>query len=123
MSWTAEAVVISGYQLSNDLYNALLDYCEHNWQTESLPQDWEDYFIDCEPFRVGTEKTLFFGSIIYTVDEYSAPIEFESILAHGDIIFRTQELFLTLCEKAFPNGFPVDYEYPTYSKYLALRWT
>ena len=119
MSWTPEAVVISGYRVPRDIWREGFEFCEEHWNTDSnIPEDWEDYFIDMDG-PGGNDNETFFGSIIYTVPEDGRTKEFDTILADCRTITKVSEAF----EHIFRHLYEVSgYPYPSYNKYLGVRW-
>lgn len=119
MSIQAEAVVISGYKIPRELWQKGWEFCEEHWQDDqfNIPSDWEDLFIDMDPIS-GTGET-FFAATIYTVDECSAPKEFDTILADAKTILHVQRSFDIVFHNIYmESGFPT----PSFNKYLGLRW-
>ena len=123
MSWTPEAVVISGYKVPRELWCEGFELCEKmdNSCAEhdaKIPEDWEDYFIDMDA-PGGDENETFFGSIIYTVPEDGRTKEFNTILADAKTINTVQDAFHYIFNHLYMvKGWPL----PTYGKYLGCRW-
>lgn len=119
MSWTPEAVVISGYRVPREIWQAGFEFCEDNWKNNPIiPDDWEDFFIDMDG-PGGDNNETFFGSIIYTVPEDGRTKEFDTILADFSTIDKVQNAFHTIFDLLYViKGWPV----PQYNKYLGCRW-
>ena len=75
MSWTAETCVVAGYKIPQEAAANAWELMENDWKTYGR---WEDFFVDPDPLR-GSDY-LFFGKIIFTLDEHDSPVRFEDIL-------------------------------------------
>ena len=119
MSWTPEAVVISGYRVPRNIWREGFEYCEeHCDKNDKIPEDWEDYFVDMDA-PGGNESETFFGSIIYTVPEDGYTKEFDTILANFSTIDNVQNAFHAIFDHLYMvKGWPL----PQYNKYLGCRW-
>lgn len=119
MSWTPEAVVISGYRVPRNIWREGFEYCEEYCdKNDKIPEDWEDYFVDMDAPGDSSDET-FFGSIIYTVPEDGRTKEFDTILADFNTIDKVQNAFHAIFDHLYVvKGWPV----PQYNKYLGCRW-
>ena len=119
MSWTPEAVVVSGYRIPREIWCEGFEFCEKHWKTDSnIPEDWEDFFIDMDG-PGGDNNETFFGSIIYTVPEDGRTKEFDTILVDRHTVETVQNAFTTIFYFIYMHkGWPL----PSYNKYLGCRW-
>lgn len=123
MSWTPEAIVISGYKVPREIWCEGFEFCEsldskENKNEFPIPEDWEDYFIDMDA-PGGDDTETFFGSIIYTVPEDGHTKEFDTILANFNTIDTVQTAFHKIFDHLYMmRGWPL----PQYNKYLGCRW-
>lgn len=119
MSWTPEAVVISGYRVPREIWRMGFEYCEdYCGKNDKIPDDWEDYFVDMDG-PGGNDDETFFGSIIYTVPEDCHTREFDTILADFTTIDKVQNAFHAIFDNFYAmKGYPL----PSYNKYLGCRW-
>ncbi len=120
MSYTVEAVVISGYRIPRHIWCEAFRFCERYCDTDDLiPDDWEDYFIDMDPLR-GNDNETFFGSIIYNISDDNPTTEFDKIIAKGDTIVKVKQAYNHIFSYVLSihNIIPA----PTYGKYVGMRW-
>ncbi len=111
MSWTPEAIIISGYRVPRNIWQEGFKYCEDNCgKNDKIPKDWEDYFIDMDA-PGSNESETFFGSIIYTVPEDGPTKELSSIPTNFHAL-ETQNAF----HEIFKNYSSV------YNHYIGCRW-
>lgn len=118
MSYTPEAIVVSGYRLPREIFNLGMELCEEHWEIfEKDISGWEDFFIDMD--LACCNGDTFFGSIIYTVPEDGRTKEFDTITADYNTIKTVQEKFHAIFDHIYKvKGWPM----PSYNKYLGIRW-
>ena len=119
MSWQPEAVVISGYRVPREIWNEVFEFCDTHWQTDpDIPEDWEDMFIDMDQ-PGGDNHETFFGVILYNISDNDHTREFDTILANYETVEKVQDAFHKLFRHVYTvKGFP----YPSYNKYIGVRW-
>lgn len=114
MSYTTEAVVLAGYKVSSEAWAHAWGKYEEN---ESYPYELEDMFVDANPMT-GCGP-LFFGTIIFHIDEDCNPVEFDSILANAATISKISTTF----EELFKDYYDTHPEesIPRFKKYIFCR--
>ena len=114
MSWTAETCVIAGYQMPQEAAEKAWEMMEDDWENLGL---YEDFFIDPDPIR-GTDY-IFFGKIIFQLDEHDGPVRFENIMFSQKDVDEVNKGFSMLFGK-----WCAEHDYFTkFDKWLMIRYT
>lgn len=113
MSWTPQACVIAGYKIPPEAATYAMELIEDDYD---ILGHYEDFIVDADPMH-GTGD-IFFGKIIFKLEEDCKPIRFDDILFTQQDYDEVSRGFYKLLDKWCEN-----HNWKTsFDKYLMVRW-
>jgi len=114
VSWVPETCVVAGYKVPQEAAAEAWSMIEDDYDVKGC---WEDFFVDPDP--IGGSDYIFFGKIIFNLDEHDEPVRFENIMFSQKDVDEVNKGFNILFGK-----WCADHNYFTkFDKWLMIRYT